>query len=108
MEAIDVKILGRDFKIACKPEEKMALLQAVNIVEMKMSAIRDTGKVVGMDKIAVMAALQIAHDSISGDNPNGSALGLDLESLERKIEAIDTLASQAIKKPESAQTGQLF
>ena len=107
MEALDVKIMGREFRIACKPEERSALQQAVNIVETKMSSIRNTGKVVGLDKIAVMAALQIAHESLVGSNPSNPVLGLDIETIERKIEAIEqmvdgSLNNAAAGKPKNA------
>lgn len=108
METLDVNIMGRGYKIACKPEEKAALLRAVNVVEMKMSAIRDTGKVVGIDKIAVMAALQIAHETIVGSNPSAPALGLDFESLERKIDSIEQIADSALKPQSPAENGSLF
>lgn len=106
MEALDVKIMGREFKIACKPEERAALQQAVNIVETRMSTIRDTGKVVGLDKIAVMAALQIAHESLVGSNPSNPVLGLDIETIERKIKAIEQIAEAGLEdqsgKPKTA------
>ena len=107
MEALDVKIMGREFRIACKPEERAALQQAVNIVETKMSSIRNTGKVVGLDKIAVMAALQIAPESLVGSNPSNPVLGLDIETIERKIEAIEqmvdgSLNNAAAGKPKNA------
>lgn len=108
METLDVQIMGRSYRIACQPEEKSALLRAVNVVEMKMSSIRDTGKVVGVDKIAVMAALQIAHETIVGSNPSAPALGLDFESLERKIESIEQLADNALHPKEATQNGSLF
>ncbi|BET26424.1 cell division protein ZapA [Limnobacter thiooxidans] len=97
MEALDVKIMGREFKIACKPEERAALQQAVNIVETRMSTIRDTGKVVGLDKIAVMAALQIAHESLVGSNPSNPVLGLDIETIERKIKTIEQIADAGLE-----------
>ncbi len=96
MEALDVKIMGREFRIACKPEERPALQQAVNIVETKMSSIRNTGKVVGLDKIAVMAALQIAHESLVGSNPSNPVLGLDIEAIERKIEVIGEMIDSSV------------
>ena len=99
MEALDVKIMGREFRIACKPEERAALQQAVNIVETKMSSIRNTGKVVGLDKIAVMAALQIAHESLVGRNPSNPVLGLDIETIERKIEAIEQMVDGSLNNP---------
>jgi cell division protein ZapA len=57
MEQLGVKILDRDYKLAVKPEEKERLLDAVGVVDEKMRSLRDTGKIVGMERIAVMAAL---------------------------------------------------
>ncbi|HEX4842578.1 MAG TPA: cell division protein ZapA [Limnobacter sp.] len=108
MEALDVKIMGRDFKIACKPDERVALQQAVNIVETKMSAIRNTGKVVGLDKIAVMAALQIAHESLVGSNSSNPVLGLDIETIERKIESIEQLIDHSLNPADKPKNADLF
>ncbi|MDX1668871.1 MAG: cell division protein ZapA [Limnobacter sp.] len=108
METLDVDIMGRSYRIACKPEEKQALLRAVNVVEMKMSAIRDTGKVVGVDKIAVMAALQIAHETIFGGNDSQPSLGFDIESLERKIEGIEQIVDESLAPEKAAENGKLF
>ena len=103
METLNVNIMGRFYKIACKPDEKQALLQAVNVVEMKMSSIRDTGKVVGVDKIAVMAALQIAHEAIVGGEESPSSLGFDFDSLERKVRSIDHMVENALNKNTMAE-----
>jgi cell division protein ZapA len=62
MEQIDVKILDRDFRLAVPPEEKDKLIDAVRVVDEKMRSIRDAGRVAGVDRIAVMAALQLAHE----------------------------------------------
>jgi cell division protein ZapA len=59
---LDVNILGRDYKIACKESERAELMQAVTFLDRRMRDIRDQGKVSGPDRIAVMAALNIAHD----------------------------------------------
>ena len=108
MEALDVKIMGREFRIACKPEERSALQQAVNIVETRMSSIRNTGKVVGLDKIAVMAALQIAHESLVGTNPTNPVLGLDIETIERKIEAIGQMVDNSLSPGSTPKNTGLF
>ena len=59
---LDVNILGRDYRIACKESERAELTQAVAFLDRRMRDIRDQGKVSGPDRIAVMAALNIAHD----------------------------------------------
>ena|SRR5687767_15968293 len=60
--AITVNILDRDYQIACKNEEKEPLLAAAKYLDQKMREIRDRGNVIGIDRIAVMAALNIAHE----------------------------------------------
>ena len=62
MEQIDVRILDRDYRLAVPADEKDRLIEAVRVVDEKMRSIRDAGRVSGMDRIAVMAALQLAHD----------------------------------------------
>jgi cell division protein ZapA len=59
---VTVNILGKEYQVACPEEEKEALLTSAKMVHQNMEKIRSTGKVVGMDRIAVMAALNIAHD----------------------------------------------
>ncbi|HXU54345.1 MAG TPA: cell division protein ZapA [Casimicrobiaceae bacterium] len=105
---LDVSILGRDYRIACKESERAELLQAVTFLDRRMREIRDQGKVSGPDRIAVMAALNIAHDLLRdksrharGDTTPRSASepAIDGGSAQRRIRdmgtAIDSLlASQ--------------
>ena len=60
--AVTVNILDRDYQIACTPEEEIILKSAADFLDGKMREIRDHGNVIGIDRIAVMAALNIAHD----------------------------------------------
>lgn len=59
---LDVHILGRDFKVACREDERAELQDAVAFLDGRMREIREAGKTAGVDRIAVMAALNIAHD----------------------------------------------
>ena len=59
---LDVTILGREFKVACKEDERAELAEAVAYLDRQMRDIRDRGKIAGAERIAVMAALNIAHD----------------------------------------------
>ena len=53
--AVDVAIMGREFRVTCPDEEREELLQAVTYLDKKMCEIRDNGKVVGSERIAIMA-----------------------------------------------------
>lgn len=61
-KGLDVTILGREFRIACPEHEQQALLEAVDFLDKRMREIRDSGKVIGLERIAIMAALNIAHE----------------------------------------------
>src|SRR3954467_7484476 len=59
---LDVSVLGRNYKVGCKESERSDLLDAVALLDRRMREIRETGKIAGSERIAVMAALNIAHD----------------------------------------------
>ena len=60
-KTIEITLLGRSYKIACTEGEREALLEAAAYLDGKMGEIKSGGKVTGTDRIAVMAALNIAH-----------------------------------------------
>ena len=96
---IEVNILGRSYKIACEDGERDALLQAVAYLDGKMGEIKKTGKISGTDRIAVMAALNIAHEFLTmklGD-------GFDIGQAKRRISQIEAKLDAAI-----AQQDKLF
>ena len=59
---LDIKILGREYKVACKEGERAELLDAVAFLDTRMHEIKDGGKITGADRIAVMAALNLANE----------------------------------------------
>ncbi len=74
-ESLTLTIFGRDYRIACTPEERADLVACARYVDAKMNDIRDTGKVMGADRVAVMAALQIAQELFSAKAGGGASLG---------------------------------
>lgn len=77
MEQIDVRILDRDYRLAVPADETARLLDAVRVVDERMRAIRDAGRVAGVDRIAVMAALQLAHDLLGSQEAADSTPSAD-------------------------------
>lgn len=69
MEQIDVKILDRDYRLTVSGDTKPQLIEAVQMVDEKMRAIREAGRISGVDRIAVMAALQLAHELLGAQSP---------------------------------------
>jgi cell division protein ZapA len=62
MVRVSVRILEKEYQVACLPEERSELLDSAEYLNGKMREIRDGGNVVGLDRIAVMAALNITHE----------------------------------------------
>jgi len=75
MEHLTVTILDREYRLSCSDDEKDALLNSAQYVDGKMQVIRDACKVMGADRIAVMAALQIAHELFTARNGEGLEVG---------------------------------
>ena len=63
--SIEIHILGRAYKVACTREEESALISAADYLDDKMREIRDRGKVIGAERIAIMAGLNMAHDLLT-------------------------------------------
>ena len=97
---LDVSILGREFKVACKESERGELTEAVALLDRRMREIRDTGKVSGTDRIAVMAALNIAHELLSAKVGED---GFDVGKAKKRISSIEAKLDEAI-----AQQDKLF
>ncbi len=89
--SLDVAIMGREFRIACPENEREGLLRAVGYLDRKMREIRDGGKVIGIERIAIMAALNIAHDLL--DN---RSQGLDPEAIHARLDRLHGLLDQAL------------
>ncbi|HFE31734.1 MAG TPA: cell division protein ZapA, partial [Gammaproteobacteria bacterium] len=59
---VTIRLLDKDYQVACPAEERMALLESARYLDEKMREIRDSRKMIGSERVAVMAALNIAHD----------------------------------------------
>ena len=87
---VSVRLLDREYQVACPAEERSDLLDSAEYLDAKMREVRDTGKVVGVDRIAVISALNIANELIKMRR-NGSSvdaeLGAKLQRLRERVEA---------------------
>ena len=89
---LDVAIMGREFRVACPESEEQSLLEAVGYLDKKMREIRDSGKVVGVERIAIMAALNIAHELLTMRIPGG----FDIGEFKRKMFSMQATIDQAL------------
>ena len=94
---LDVTILGREYKVACKESERSELMQAVALLDKRMREIRDTGKVAAIDRIAVMAALNLAHDLLRARSAEPDA-GAPVEDpkARRRIQSMQSAIDQML------------
>jgi len=63
--SIEIRILGRAYKVACSREEETALIAAADFLDEKMREIRENSKVIGAERIAIMAGLNLAHELLT-------------------------------------------
>lgn len=63
--AVTIQILDKDYKIACRESEQESLRASARFLDSRMREIRNTGKVMGVDRLAVMAALNITHEYLN-------------------------------------------
>jgi len=86
---VSIRILEKEYLVACPYEERSALLDSAEFLNAKMREIRDSGKVVGLDRIAVMAALNITHELLKAQTAGRRAdgeLGGRVRTLRERID----------------------
>ena len=91
MKQMEVTILGQSYILGCPEGGETSLLEAVGNVDREMSAIRDAGKVKARERIAVLAALNLAYalaerPAAPAPAPAGGAAAVDVDSLIRRLD----------------------
>jgi cell division protein ZapA len=88
---VSVRILEKEYQVACPANERTDLLDSAEMLNEKMREIRDSGKVVGLDRIAVMAALNMANELLrtrAKDEELETSLGPRLRVLNERVDTI--------------------
>ncbi len=86
---INVHILGKDYLVGCREEEKEALLKAAKYLDKKMREVRDGGKVIGSERIAVITALNLTHDLLYDRNSQENQTHTLDDGIQRMVKKID-------------------
>ena len=86
---LNVNILGKEYKIGCLPEFQSSLQKSAQYLDSKMREIRDLHQVVGLDKIAVLAALHITHELITKSPSTSGLAAVQLNEMESKIKELN-------------------
>ena len=87
-ESLSIKILEKEYRVACPDEEKESLIASANMLNEKLNEIKQKGAVVGTERIAVMAALNMSHELISSQAmiDEHAELNDRIDSLSEKID----------------------
>lgn len=88
VETFSVHILGKDYQVACPPEERDDLLKAAAELDRRMREIRQTGHVIGVERIAVMAALNLSNEVLKKKDAINSGDSTLLADIHRRIDGV--------------------
>jgi cell division protein ZapA len=89
---LNINLLGREFRVGCPEGEEKQLLASVDYLNRKLKEVRDFGKVSGNERIALMAALNIAHECLSQKTPGA----VDNSAIRRRIIAMQETVDSAL------------
>jgi cell division protein ZapA len=98
-KGLEINIMGREFRVACAEHEQKGLLEAVDYLNARMQDVKERSKVIGVERIAIMAALNIAHEFLTM-KVGGS---FDVAETRRRIQRMETSIDQAM-----AEQSKLF
>lgn len=95
---VRLSLLGKDYQIACPTDEKQALIEAGDYLDEQMRALRDGGKVIGTERIAVMAALNIAHQYLAQKTGFSAADEESSYAIDEALRKLNNKTDQALQR----------
>jgi cell division protein ZapA len=101
MIQLNVMIMGSSYRLVCKEGEERTLQEAVSYLDGKMCTLRDSGKVKGNDRIAVMAALNMAAEFLSVKTPQGPLAEMTMLEVKQKLGEMHTVLDNALTPQEN-------
>lgn len=96
-KTLEIKLLDRELRVACPEEERGELLDAVAYLDKKMRNIRDAGKISSIERIALMAALNITHELLSVK----IGRGFDLADFKRRMDRMQAAIDEALAEQDT-------
>ncbi len=98
---LDVHIMGQSYRLSCRDGEQRTLREAVSYLDGKMCQLRDSGRVKGTDRIAVMAALSVAAEFLSVKSPQGPLSDMSILEVKQKLESMHTVLDKVLGSQEN-------
>ncbi|MBK1706259.1 cell division protein ZapA [Halochromatium glycolicum] len=90
---VTIRILDKEYRIACAPEEQHGLIDSARLLDERMREVRQNGRVIGADRIAVMAALNLVYELMRERDA--------IKEQHHRLQAIQDRLSEAIETPQS-------
>jgi cell division protein ZapA len=86
---VNIRILDKEYQVNCPPEEQGALLRSSQLLDERMRDIRKSGHVIGLERIAVMAALNLTYDLLLLETKATASdkISDDIERVDKKLNA---------------------
>ena len=87
--SVNIRVLDKDYTVACPEGEETPLLASADLLNKKINEIKDRGSILGSERIAVMAALNLAHEFLNANTANSNLNQVDekIHSLKEKIDS---------------------
>jgi cell division protein ZapA len=109
MPTVDASIMGREFRLSCDADAEAGLREAVTYVDARMRELRDSGQVVGVERIAIMVAVDLAINQVTGTHPETlntpAAVGRRLQAM---VDQIDQALAATPSSPAAAVQLQIL
>lgn len=88
-DTVNIRILDKEYQVSCPPDERNALLQAAKSLDERVRTIRNSGGVIGLERIAIMAALNLTYElsKVEGQTVSDGLSQQAIEKLDNKVSA---------------------
>ena len=91
-DAISITVMGKEYRVACPPEERDNLVASAELLNQKLNEIKKQGSVIGTERIAIMAALNMSHEIL-----HSQRLSSDMDDLDQRIESLSERISETMR-----------
>ncbi|KZX56107.1 hypothetical protein A3709_06900 [Halioglobus sp. HI00S01] len=102
---VTVKILDKDYQVACPEEQEAELVVSAKYLDKQMRSIRETGKVIGLERIAVMAALNISYELLQASEGGEGKLAIAPEPAPGAVDSLNRKLDDALYQLRQLEIG---
>jgi cell division protein ZapA len=102
-ESVTLKILDKEYRVACQPDEKDSLTASAKFLTTRLNEIKSKGSIIGAERIAIMAALNISHELLTGES-----LVNEYNDIEQRIDGLSEKIQSTISAIDSTNKEEAF